>query len=88
MTWLSTEIWLTLFDQAILGIMTSFAMDFDMFKGQPSFGPQTFNNKIRNGDFSGEHSAITFAAMNKGANYEAMGMQPEQVKMMKELDTI
>ena len=39
LTWFSCEIWLTIFDQAILGIMTSFAVDFDINDGQPARGP-------------------------------------------------
>lgn len=44
-TWFSCEIWLTIFDQAILGIMTSYAVDYDLHKGEPVRGPATFNNK-------------------------------------------
>jgi len=45
LTWFSCEIWLTIFDQAILGIMTSYAVDFDLNDGSPCRGPETFNNK-------------------------------------------
>lgn len=47
LTWFSAEVWLTIFDQAILGIMTSYAIDFDLNNGQPCRGPETFNNKRR-----------------------------------------
>lgn len=33
LTWVSCEIWLTIFDQAILGIMTSYAVDYDVNNG-------------------------------------------------------
>jgi len=44
-TWMSCEIWLTIFDKAILGIMTAYAVDFDVNDGSPTRGPETFNNK-------------------------------------------
>ena len=44
-TYLTCEVWLTLFDQAILGIMMSYAVDYDINDGQPCRGPETFNNK-------------------------------------------
>lgn len=45
LTWTACEIWLTVFDQAIMGIMTSYAVDFDVNKSEPKRGPETFNNK-------------------------------------------
>lgn len=44
-TWMSCEIWLSIFDKAILGIMTAYAVDFDVNNGEPIRGPETFNNK-------------------------------------------
>lgn len=44
-TWFSCEIWLSIFDQAILGVMTSYAIDYDLNNGVPQRGPETFNNK-------------------------------------------
>lgn len=45
LSWFTSEIWLTIFDQAILGIMTSYAIDYDIYNGSPARGPKTFNNK-------------------------------------------
>jgi len=45
LTWFTTEIWLTIFDQAILGIMTAYAVDYDLNNGEPIRGPETFGNK-------------------------------------------
>lgn len=44
-TWFTTEIWLSVFDKAILGIMTSLAVDTDVNQGEPCRGPDTFKNK-------------------------------------------
>lgn len=35
LTWVSCEIWLSIFDQAISGIMMSYAVDSDLNKGEP-----------------------------------------------------
>jgi hypothetical protein len=45
LTWFSTQVWLTIFDQAILGIMMSYAVDFELTGGEPCRGPETFDNK-------------------------------------------
>lgn len=54
MTWFSCEIWLSIFDKAILGVMTSLAVDTDVMSKEkdengeprgPCRGPATFNNK-------------------------------------------
>lgn len=45
LTWFSTEVWLTIFDQAILGIMTAYAVDCDLNGGEPCRGPETFGNR-------------------------------------------
>lgn len=45
LTYFTCQIWLTVFDQAILGIMTSLAVDSDVNNGKPCRGPMTFNHK-------------------------------------------
>lgn len=47
LTYFTTEIWLTIFDQAILGVMTSYAIDYDLNNGKPCRGPDTFKNQRR-----------------------------------------
>jgi hypothetical protein len=45
LSWITSDIWLSVFDKAILGIMTSLAVDTDLNGGEPKRGPKTFNHK-------------------------------------------
>lgn len=65
-TWFLSEIWLSIFDQAILGIMTSYAIDYDLNNGSPCRGPETFNNKRRT--FEEKHEEHKQKKESKRAN--------------------
>jgi hypothetical protein len=66
LTWFTTEVWLTVFDQACLGIMTSYAIDADINNGKPCRGPSTFNNEIA--VYDGPDTSVN--NMDEGGQYE------------------
>jgi len=45
LTWFTCQIWLTIFDQAVLSMCMCLVVDSDLNNGQPQRGPETFNNK-------------------------------------------
>jgi len=45
LTWFTTEVWLTIFDQSVLGMMTSLAVDTDVNGGKAKRGPKTFDHE-------------------------------------------
>jgi len=61
-TYITTQIFLSMFDEATLATLTCLAIDQDLNEGKPAHGPPTFHEKIE-AIYAGEHGA-------KGAKYK------------------
>jgi len=77
MTWFATEIWLSVFDKAILGIMTSLAVDTDLNNGEACRGPDTFKHKraVFDGEgVKGNDTADGANTVQEGGKYEMVAV--------------
>jgi hypothetical protein len=45
-SYLTADLFLSMFDESVQALMTCLLIDIDMHGGTPSFGPQTFHDKL------------------------------------------